>query len=70
MSKPDGLCCANCRHKYTLEKWDYSHGGCDHSVMNGYACMSFAKEGIAVWMVGEDPDYGMCECYEPKEEKS
>ena len=69
MSKPEGLCCANCRHKYSVEKLDYSHGGCEHTKLEGFICMGLAYEGWAYWMVGEDPEYGMCEEYDPKEEK-
>lgn len=58
--------CATCRRCYRLEKLDYSNG-CEHTTMDGYVCMAFADEGLAFWMVGEDIDSGMCECYEPKE---
>ena len=59
--------CATCRRCYRLEKLDYSKDGCEHTTMDGYVCMAFADEGLACWMVGEDMDSGMCECYEPKE---
>lgn len=61
-------CCANCRRAYRLEKLDYSKGGCEHTDMEGYICMAFADEGLASWMVGNNPDTGMCECYAPKKD--
>lgn len=61
-------CCANCRRAYRLQKLDYSKGGCKHTDMEGYICMAFADEGLACWMVGENPDTGMCECYAPKKD--
>ena len=57
-------CCNTCRHSYKLEKCDYSHGGCEHTNMEGYICMAFANERIACWMVGLDGENDMCECYE------
>ena len=60
-------CCANCRNKYKLTKFDYSKGGCKHTDMDGYICMAFAYEGEAVWMVGLQEGLGFCECYVPKE---
>lgn len=70
MSKPDGCSCANCRHQYDIRKWDYSHGGCEHTAPDGFICIGEPSVGIAVWIVGIDSDFGMCECYEPKEERS
>lgn len=60
-------CCANCRNKYKLTKFDYSKGGCEHTDMDGYICMAFAYEKQAVWMVGLQEQLGFCECYVPKE---
>lgn len=59
-------CCSTCKHMYRLEKLDYSAGGCQHTNMTGYICMCFGDEGVASWMVGNNPDIGMCECYEPR----
>ena len=61
-------CCANCRRRYKLEKFDYSRGGCEHTEMDGYICMAFADEKVAVWMVGKDERNGMCEVFSPKED--
>ena len=61
-------CCASCRRRYELEKFDYSRGGCEHTEMDGYICMAFADEGKAVWMVGLNAEVGLCEVFEPKEE--
>lgn len=61
-------CCANCRRRYKLVKFDYSRGGCEHTDMDGHICMAFADEGKAIWMVGFDERDGMCEVFSPKEE--
>lgn len=58
-----GECCATCRNRFNLTKFDYSSGGCKHTKMEGYICMAFAAERDAVWMVGTDED-DLCECYE------
>lgn len=60
-------CCATCRKMKKLVQFDYSQGGCNHTDMDGYVCLVFVGEGEVVWMVGEDAETGMCECYEPKE---
>lgn len=59
-------CCANCKRWLKLVKYDYSHGGCDHSDM-GHCCTVFMNEGQIVWMVGNNPEVGQCEAYIPKE---
>lgn len=61
------MCCANCKKNYSLEKFDYSGKGCMHTPMYGHICMVFADEGKAIWMVGDDPESGCCEEYDPKE---
>lgn len=61
-------CCANCRRRYKLVKFDYSRGGCEHTEMDGYICMAFAYANEAVWMVGNDERDGMCEVFSPKED--
>ena len=61
-------CCNTCCYKYILHKADYSHGGCEHNIMDGFICMAFADENIAEWMVGTNPNSGLCECYEPKKQ--
>lgn len=60
-------CCDTCRHCYNLEKADYSKGGCVHTDIDGWCCMAFADEGLAVWMTGQDRDKAQCEDYTPKE---
>ena len=59
-------CCATCKNRMKIVKYDYSKGGCQHTDMEGFACESFVVEGVVVWMVGVDPEKGMCECYMPK----
>lgn len=59
-------CCQNCRHRYTLEKLDYSKGGCEHSQPEGFICMAFADERLANWMVGLDGWKLCCECWEAR----
>lgn len=61
-------CCANCQRGYKLTKFDYSHGGCEHTEMYGYICMAFADENKAIWMVGIDGCGCMCEVFSPKKE--
>ena len=61
-------CCATCSRCLKLEKFDYSHGGCKHTDMEGYACTVFMREGTIAWMIGIDQNTGMCEAYSPKED--
>ena len=58
--------CTNCRLKLRLEKYDYSKGGCKHTPKDGYICLAFANEGLAVQMVGINPEDGGCEMFAPK----
>ena len=60
-------CCANCNRRYKLTKFDYSHGGCEHTNMEGYICMAFADEKQAVWMVGSRENFDVCECFMAEE---
>ena len=60
-------CCATCKLNLRLERLDYQRGGCVHEWQPGYICLAFQNEGIACWMIGQDPKTGMCECYTPKE---
>lgn len=60
-------CCANCRRRYKLTRFDYSNGGCEHTDMDGYICMAFANEKQAVWMVGTNEYLGLCECFEAED---
>lgn len=60
-------CCANCRRRYKLTKFDYSCGGCEHTDMDGYICMAFVEEKQAVWMVGSNEQFDLCECFVAKE---
>lgn len=68
--KKDFECCANCRRRYKLVKFDYSHGGCIHTDMDGYVCMAFSDEKEAIWMVGNHEKLNMCECYVPTKDKT
>ena len=61
-------CCESCRNRYKLVKFDYSRGGCKHTDMDGYICMAFASENQAVWMVGQQEQFGLCECYAKRDE--
>lgn len=58
--------CTTCRYRFALTKFDYSHGGCEDTKMDGFICMALAAEGEAVWMVGDD--HGFCECYERRDD--
>lgn len=64
---PANMCCANCARCYMGKKYDYSHGGCKHSDMEGYICMAGADEKLAIWMVGNNMVTGKCEAYTPRE---
>lgn len=61
--------CANCRRRYKLTKFDYSHGGCEHTDMEGFICMAFASEGEAIWSIGLHENFALCEEYVPREER-
>ena len=58
-------CCENCQFCLDLEKCDYSKGGCIHSSAEGYICIAFKDDGVAMWMIGNNRNTGMCECYTP-----
>lgn len=63
-------CCATCKRRYTLEKWDYTdvcHNGVPKTKMEGFACTAFCDDGIVIWQVGGSDIGSICECYEPKE---
>lgn len=55
--------CNNCLYMKTLIQFDYSGKGCKHTKQDGYACTAFASEGEVIWLIGDDPSTGMCECY-------
>lgn len=59
-------CCNTCRFKMKLIMYDYSKRGCLHTEMLGFVCVAMKYEGYADWMVGLNPQTGMCEFYEPK----
>lgn len=61
-------CCKTCRRRYKLVKFDYSREGCEHTDMEGYICMAFSNEKQAVWMIGNNENFDLCECYVPIEE--
>ena len=58
-------CCANCKNKFNLTKYDYTDGNCDHTKMEGFICMAFSDERDAIWMVGLDSGEEECECFVP-----
>ena len=60
-------CCASCRYMYTLRKYDYRKGGCQHENPHGYVCMANEDVHTAIWMVGADPVLEHCEMYEAGE---
>ena len=70
LEKGNYMCCDTCKYKLQLEKYDYSQGGCKHTVMDGYVCLAFAHEGLAVWMYGNDSSIGKCEEYVEKEQSN
>jgi len=57
-------CCNTCKLKLELLTFNYPpSGGCKHSENDGFCCLGLAAEGVAVHMVGVDPDSGICENY-------
>jgi hypothetical protein len=65
MSEPK---CVTCKNRFDLSRYDYSHGGCEHTDMDGFICMAFADEHTAIWMVGISEDTEGCECYTERKE--
>ena len=53
--------CNNCRKNLKLKKYDYSQGGCVHTEYDGFCCLAFAYDGVAIHMVGGNPDTDVCE---------
>ena len=66
-------CCNNCRKKLRLEEWEYMHsdGGTNvyHTKCDGYVCLAFADEGLAVWMTGTDPNKERCEVWSERHDE-
>ena len=58
-------CCATCKHRLNLTKFDYSGSGCEHTKMDGFACLVFRHEGDAIWIVGRNENEDYCEGYLP-----
>lgn len=67
MSNENKECCTTCARYFKGKKSDYSKGGCKDSDMDGFICMCFADEDIAVWMTGIGQNE-QCEMYTPKGE--
>lgn len=48
--------CNNCRHKKALQGWDFNRDTDEmnvvHTQLEGYACLGFSHEGVAVWITG------------------
>lgn len=61
--KPEKECCATCRGRMDLVKFDYSDDGCGRTDLDGFVCMAFQNEGKAIWMVDVDEEKDHCECY-------
>ena len=58
--------CTECKLKLRLEECDFSKRGCLHIPKDGYICLAFAHEGLAVHMIGVNPETGGCEMFTPK----
>ena len=59
-------CCARCRYHYPLVKFDYAKGGCEHTDIDGFAClMDISTNGAVIQMVGIDASREFCECFIP-----
>ena len=61
--------CVTCNKRFDLKRYDYSHGGCEHTDMDGFICMAFADEQTAIWMIGVNEDADGCECYTERRNK-
>ena len=59
-------CCETCRNNLQLERWDYTKPNVPKEEMDGYVCLAFASEGLAVQMIGSDPETGRCEMFSQK----
>ena len=61
--------CDNCQYRCELQRWDYSKVGTDtqwKELVDGFACLAFAYEGVVVNMVGVGN--GMCEMYRERKD--
>ena len=61
-------CCATCAFRYDLQKTDFTKLKTAEPIdtdLEGYICMGFAYERVAIWLVGNDPQKGICEMYSP-----
>lgn len=58
--------CETCARRYRLRKSVYSRSGCETTDVDGYICMCFANDGVALWMTGTIEEYGVCEAYQPR----
>lgn len=56
-------CCQTCKNNLTIERLDYTEGGCKHSLESGFVCLALACEGVAYHMVGVSMVEGICEMY-------
>ena len=61
-------CCTNCKNRFDAHKTDFTKLKTDEpidSILDGFICMAFANERVAVWMIGTDEQNGICEMYSP-----
>lgn len=65
--KPE--CCANCKFKMDLQRYDYRRGGCKHTKYDGWACMMDASEGTIIHMVGLNEFEAHCEMFAERAEE-
>ena len=64
-------CCNTCARQYKAHKTDFTKLRITEPIdseIDGYICMAFADERIAVLIVGNDPDSAFCEVYTPRAE--
>lgn len=62
-------CCNSCVRWVDLAHWIYNEDGTVDKVSKGEkVCLACSDEGIAIHMVGGDPDKDMCEMYFPRSE--
>ena len=59
-------CCATCKRRMNIKKYDFTNGF-RFEKPEGYICLAFVDEGEAVWVVGNNENEDICECYQPKD---
>lgn len=59
-------CCNNCKHKLSVEKWDFTGEWCHHTKIDGFICTACGSEERCILMVGIDAKNEFCEMFKEK----